>query len=380
MIRLGIIGCGTRASKLLEAMMGIGYDMMPVAVADIDPEGAREKLAQLSVNTDEVTFYDSAADMLENGGVDGVIVSTRCGSHTDFAIEVMKKGVPMLLEKPIATTHEDVARLEQAGKLYKSPVVVSFPLRMTPLAKLAREIIQSGKIGRVGQVQAVNNVPYGGVYFHGWYRDEAETKGLFLQKATHDFDYITHILGDKAVRVCAVKNKMIFTGDKPAGQRCPNCPEYETCPESTFVMKHVTGGEIWGDMCCFAVDTGNEDAGSAIVEYDSGVHVCYTQNFYARRTAAKRGARFIGYDGTLEFDWYTDELKVHMHHEDRVETHTLNSLNMMHGGGDVALARNFAGMIRGREQSLATLEEGIASIKICLAATDSADTHTFRDI
>lgn len=49
-------------------------------------------------------------------------------------------------------------------------MVVSFPLRVTPLVKLAKEIVQSGKLGSIKHVQAVNNVPYGGVYYHSWYR------------------------------------------------------------------------------------------------------------------------------------------------------------------------------------------------------------------
>jgi len=85
------------------------------------------------------------------------------------------------------------------------------------------------------------------------------------------------------------------------------------------------------------VDTGNEDSGSALIQYESGMHVSYSQNFYARKGAATRGATFIGYRGTLQFDWYTDELKVFMHHTPRVETHKIDSKAMSHGGGDLVL-------------------------------------------
>ncbi|MEK0313207.1 Gfo/Idh/MocA family oxidoreductase [Cohnella sp. 56] len=74
--------------------------------------------------------------------------------------------------------------------------------------------------GEIEHVQAVDNVPYGSVYFHNWYRDERETGGVFLQKATHDFDCINHLIGLKPVSVCAVKSKQIFKGDKPEGLYC----------------------------------------------------------------------------------------------------------------------------------------------------------------
>jgi len=74
-------------------------------------------------------------------------------------------------------------------------VVVSFPLRVTPLFQKVLEIVRSGRIGDINQVVAHNFVPYGGVYFGHWYRDFAASGGLFLQKATHDFDYLNLLPG-----------------------------------------------------------------------------------------------------------------------------------------------------------------------------------------
>ena len=67
--------------------------------------------------------------------------------------------------------------------------MVSFPLRVSALCTTAREIIDSGVIGTVENVQAINNVPfYSGGYYHGWMRDDEETGGLWLQKATQTWN------------------------------------------------------------------------------------------------------------------------------------------------------------------------------------------------
>ncbi len=379
-MKLGVIGYGTRAGKLMEAFARQDMGVVLAAVADPESERVRQRVEDAGFPADTVHFYTEAQEMLDQERLDGVIVSTRCSLHAALAVEVMKRGVPLFLEKPVAVCDGDVALLEDARRRYDSPVLVSFPLRMTPLANLVREIIDSGRIGTVEQVQAVNNVPYGGVYYHNWYRDTRETGGLFLQKTTHDFDYINSILRQTPVEVCAVSARRVFRGDRPAGQRCPDCPEYETCLESPFVMKHCTGEEIQGDFCCYAEDVSDQDCGSAIVRYDSGVHVCYSQNFFARNGAARRGARFLGYEGTLEFDWYTDEIKVFRHHQDVAETYKMNTVSMMHGGGDNALAWNFIQMMRGRDISHAPLSAGILSAKMCLAARASAQSGTFRRI
>jgi len=133
-------------------------------------------------------------------------------------------------------------------------------------------------------------------------------------------------------------------------------------------------------LCSFAADTGNEDSGSALIEYETGMHVSYTQNFFARKGAATRGATLIGYKGTVQFDWYTDELKVHMHHTPRVETHKIDSKAMSHGGGDLILAQSFVRVMHGRGESVSPLEAGLLSVLMCLKAKQSAETRTFQEV
>lgn len=373
-MRIGIIGYGLRISYLFPGLSRIDPDCRIVAIADPKHE---EIKAAYDGDTSGIAFYSDADRMLLETELDGVVIGTRCNLHTEMALKVLQLGLPLYLEKPVATTFADLRKLKAGYENSASEVVVSFPLRNTPLVKLAKEIIDSGKLGTIEHVQAVNNVPYGGVYYHSWYRDESITGGLFLQKATHDFDYIQYLLGQRPVSIAAMKSKQIFKGDKPAGLKCANCEEQLSCAESTMKPENRERG----DFCCFAVDTGNEDSGSALIHYESGMHVSYSQNFFARRGAERRGARLLGYKGTLEFDWYTGELHVYMHHEPRVETHKFD-LNAMsgHGGGDERLIRNYLQVVRGSEKSIATLDDGLLSALLCLKANESANTGTFQTI
>ena len=188
--------------------------------------------------------------------------------------------------------------------------MVSFPLHVTCIVQEMKRLVDSGALGDVVSVQAVNNVPYGGVYYHSWYRDAALTGGLFLQKSTHDIDYITHILGKRPVSVAALTSKMYFKGNKPAGLHCPDCPEYRTCPESSFVVEHRRKEEPSGELCCFARDTGNEDVGAALFTCEDGTLISYHQTFLVKNDAGRRGARFIGTRASAEFDFYTAQLRV----------------------------------------------------------------------
>lgn len=380
---IGIIGFGARARALWSQSLSTHGDIEGndafrlAAITDIMPDEELNKhLTRL--NLTDVNRYRDPAEMFEKEHLDGVVIATRCSLHTKMALIAARYRVPMLLEKPVATTEEDLARLCGILETMDQKTVVSFPLRNTPIAIRAREILNSGILGTISQVQSINNAPYGRGYFHSWYRDDKETGGLFLQKATHDLDLIQFLLGEpRPVMVGATESKMVFRGDMPAGSNCKTCEKRETCPESD---KNVLSyGDKYGasDGCCFAVDTGNHDSGSIFVRYDTGLHAVYSQNFVARKGSGRRGVRIIGYNATLEFEFNSQTMDIFYHNENKNEHFSTDHTNSSsHFGGDRLMVEGFAGVLRG-EPSPTPLSLGITSARLCLAARRSAESDVF---
>lgn len=380
---IGVIGCGLRSRMMVKLILDNELDVKVrlAAICDVkDSKTLTEELTRDNISCEDTKFYNDADTMLDEESLDGVVIGTHCNLHTDFAIKVMKRGLPLFLEKPVATNYEDWEKLRIAYETYRSEVVVSFPLRLTAIVKEVKSLIRQLELGPIQHVAAFNYVTYGGDYYHSWYRNEAETGGLFLQKATHDLDYITDILGLRPVELCAMNSKQIMKGDKPAGLLCENCAEKLTCPEGPYQTVHTTGDYIHGPYCCFAKDTGNEDSGTVIVRYETGMHVVYTQNFFVRnKLAGRRGAIFSGEGGTIEFDWVKSEIIVHKQYlpgEMRYEVKTVGN----HGGGDAFLAQNFIGVMLGIEKSQSPLEKGLLSAHMCLKARESALSHKFVEL
>lgn len=384
MIRIGVIGYGLRIQTVIDLMQKLGAGTEIVAIADIRNNEIRKQMLDSGKGVDGIAFYTDPDEMLDKEKLDGAMIGTRCSLHTQMAVKVLARNLPLYLEKPISTNMHDLLRLRDAAESSSSEVVVSFPLRVTPLVQMAKEIVDSGKIGTIEHLQAWNNVPYGAAYYQDWYRDENETRGLFLQKATHDLDYINYLVGLKPTMLCAMTSKQVYMGDRPAGLKCNDCNEWDSCLESPyhthFTKQEKDRVEPNNLMCGFAVDTGNEDSGSVIVRYESGMHAVYSQNFFARKSAGKRGATLLGYKGTIEFDWYTDELKVHMHHKPRIETYKMDSASASHGGGDTVLVDNFVRVIRDGTKSVSPISAGLLSVLMCLNAKKSAETNTFQEI
>ena len=377
MYKIGVIGSGHRMTPIVEKIAkNEGFKIQ--AVCDPNVEAMKEKYASY----EDVHFYTDASQMLKNEKLDCLTIGTRCSLHTDFMLLTAKYGLPTFLEKPVCINEQQLTALEElnASTDISDKVVVSFPLRNTPIVNCVRDIIKSGKLGQVAHVQAYNNVPYARCYYHGWYRDENETGGLWLQKATHDFDYINSLLeGIHPVRICAVDSKQVFYGDMPENQKCSECPRAKECPESA--QNVATYGDRYAveDGCCFAVDTGNQDSGSAIVEYSNGMHAVYSQDFIARKGAGKRGARLIGYYGTVEFDFNTGVVQLYYHNSDATETYRFPT-GHGHSGGDAALISNFCDVVSGKDISHSPLKEGILSAKMCLCAKKSAIEKVFCEI
>ncbi len=383
MLKVGIIGYGGRVSHMAKALGQFGIPYRVTAIADPRAEELRALGDPFLEGTE---FYPDADSLLSQAQLDGVMVGTRCFLHTDMASKVAAYELPLFLEKPVAITFEQVKRLDQAFRDYPAPTVISFPLRLSPLLQMVKEVIDAGTIGTVEQVIAFNDVPYGEHYFAKWYRNYDQVGGLFLQKATHDLDYINYLLGQRPQTLCAMKAQRVYGGreDKPFDLKCVDCDEWETCPESPFNLyyQRFQGSTVDKDssrLCLFSKGIRNEDISSVLIEYESGAQCSYTQNVFARFNAARRGARLYGYKGTIHFDWYENAIHVYKHQSPVTDTIRPTG-DMSHFGGDRELCLDFLRAMRDGTPSRSPMSAGILSALTCLWARESAETKQYCDV
>jgi predicted dehydrogenase len=305
-----------------------------------------------------VKFCHSVRELLKKTKPDAIAIGARCNLHTAYAIEAMAEGLPLFLEKPISVTMEQAEKMEKAAEISTSKVVVSFPLRMSPLCRDVRNKIDSGILGTAEHFLAVNYVPYGNVYFDSWYRDYHTTGGLFLQKATHDFDYLSYLAGAPIVRVAAMLSQDRVYRDSSRRKSAQD--------DSALFHDHL-GTPATGM---------NEDSSNVLLEFANGAQGLYTQVFYSKRDAAARGATISGRKATLSFDWYQSRIKV-VHHQEPFTDVTTADANLSHFGGDEALGRNFVDVVTRNGNSLSPLLAGLQSVYACLAARSSAHAGQF---
>lgn len=383
MLKVGIIGYGGRVSGMAKRLEQFSIPYRVVAIAD--PRG-EEIRAKGDPFLDGTRFFDNADDMLAQSELDGVMIGTRCRLHTEMACKVAPYKLPLFLEKPVAITFDQVKQLAEAFRDYPAPTVISFPLRVSPLCQMVKEMIESGVIGTPEHLIGFNDVPYGEHYFARWYRDYNEMGGLWLQKATHDLDYIHFLMGQRPKTLCAMKAQRVYGGreDKPFDLKCVDCDEWETCPESPYNLfyQRFQGSQVDTEssrMCLFSKDIRNEDISNCIIEYENGAQCSYTQNVFARHGAARRGARIYGYKGTIHFDWYENAIHLYKH-QSPVEETIKPTGDMSHFGGDRELSLDFLRAMRDGAPSRTPIETGIMSALTCLWARESSEAHRYCDV
>lgn len=378
MYQLGFVGFGLRSWAMFQAFERIGLSFEVAAIAD--PRGEEIK-AQYWQRREfaQTRYYESDLAMYSAERLDGVFIGTRCTHHAQQAEAALRATAAYLfLEKPVCIEDVGYRQLLPFAKEPDNRVLVSFPLRFTPIVQQMRQLVADGVLGEITMVQAVNNVPYGSVYFNSWYRDPTLTGGLFMQKMTHDIDYIHFVLQQRANQVAAMESKRYYHGQHPAGLHCPECEQRETCVESSLVIAR-NGGEPTGDQCCFAVDTGNHDHASVLFKTTQETLISYNQSFVVKGAAARRGARFVGTKASAELDFYTNELRLDPYAGES-QFIQVATPDTQHFGGDDALARAFQGLMNKEHPSMAGMRAGLASAKACLAAKESAETGCFVTI
>jgi predicted dehydrogenase len=195
MVNWGIIGCG----NVTEVKSGPAFNKVPdsklVAVMRRNAELAQDYARRHNVPR----FYSDGTELINDREVDAVYIATPPGSHAKYAIEAIKAGKPVYIEKPMAASYEECVEINNASEKYKVPVFVAYYRRALPGFLIVKELIESGSIGNVKLVQiqlfkAPSEAERSGEL--SWRVDpEIAGGGHFFDLASHQLDYLDYLFG-----------------------------------------------------------------------------------------------------------------------------------------------------------------------------------------
>jgi len=159
----------------------------------------------ISLDSGSIRTYSNFGKMLSDGGFDCVDICLPTFLHEDFAVRAMDSGYHVFCEKPLSLDPESgrrmMAKAGETGKL----LGVGHCIRFWPGWKEARELIRSGKYGRVTAAHLSRLSAMPGWSDGGWLLDYEKSGGPVLDLHIHDADMVRYMFGEPA-SICSTGN------------------------------------------------------------------------------------------------------------------------------------------------------------------------------
>lgn len=153
-VRFGIVSTAKIARDWVIPAMKAVPECDVVAISSRDPERGARVAAEFNIPRS----YASLSDLLKDETVEAVYVPTPNNQHVDDAIAAARAGKHVLCEKPLALDAAEARRLAAVQLETGVEISEAFMVRYHPRWLAAREIIRSGRLGRVTQIHATYSV------------------------------------------------------------------------------------------------------------------------------------------------------------------------------------------------------------------------------
>ena len=328
---------------------------------------------------------------------EAIIITTPDDLHYGPAMQALKMGYHLLLEKPISPTEQECKDILEAAQESGKIVAVCHVLRYAPYFIELRDYIQSGKLGElvsISHFEPIEHVHMAHSFVRGNWHNSKETTPIILAKSCHDMDILRWLVGKPCEKVSAFGGlKWFHEGNKPEGAtpRCMDgCAVEKDCPYSAMKIYYrdrqrtyvfdlpadkTQHGEAILDYlrttdygrCVYQMENDQPDHYVASMEFQDGVTAAFSMeaftSYHGRRT------RVMGSHGDIVGDMrqfvYTDFLSG----EKTEWAMTTDG----HGGGDWNLVKDWIYAIRKDDVSLlsSSIEASVESHVMAFKAETS---------
>lgn len=196
-INWGFIGCG----EVTEYKSGPAFNEVEgsqiVAVMSRNADKARSYAERHGIRK----WYTDAQALIDDPDVNAVYIATPPSSHVTYAVMSMRSGKPVYVEKPLAASYDDCARVNHVSRETHVPCFVAYYRRYLPYFAKVRELLEQGRVGKVLNVQIrfacpPREVDYNTPENRPWrIQPDIAGGGYFYDLAPHQLDLLQQLFG-----------------------------------------------------------------------------------------------------------------------------------------------------------------------------------------
>lgn len=394
------IGAGNRMRTYMHYVEQHPEEVRLAAVVEPD-KVRRDYIADRYGIPEDMRFADYHDLFKSDVKADAAIICTPEAKHTEPCVLALEAGYHILLEKPIAQTYEDCLMIASKAKEKNLKVSVCHVLRYHPLFRKIKELIDSGKYGKIISIAHVEEV---GIdrdthsYVRGTMNREKENNPMLLAKCCHDLDFLLWISKAKCRKVSSFGSLRWFKEENaPEGstERCIDCSVEHKCPFSAidlykrrrdWIANFIPGpGQTKDDVidyelregrfgrCVYHCDNDVVDNQVVSMQMDNGMLITLGLNVFTQRDCRNIEIKLT--DG--EISCYGDNIEARLFRTRETSSYDFAQLAKIpfHGGADMELMRNFINSINGNEEILVTdIQGALETHRVIFEAERSRNT------
>jgi predicted dehydrogenase len=188
MLNVGVIGYGYWGPNLVRNFMSAPGSSV-AGVCDLRPE----RLSSVRKLYPAVKTYADPGELIRDPGIDAVVIATPVSSHFELAMQALKAGKHVLVEKPLASTSDQARRLIDEAAARNMVLLVDHTFVYTDAVRKMRQLIASGELGEIYYYDAVRvNL---GLFQHD--------VNVIWDLAIHDLSIMDYVLPARPVAISA---------------------------------------------------------------------------------------------------------------------------------------------------------------------------------
>ena len=189
--RVALVGCGAAAREFCLPVLAkyAGYQDA-IVIVDVVLGQAKAIAQEFGIHHYSAEYRRLPQD------VDAAIVMTPHNFHAEQSIHFLEQGKPVLVEKPLGMSPAEVDAMLAASAAGGAPLMVNNCRRLFPAYRAVRDILQSGKYGKVLRVDISDGSMFDWESVSAFYvRDAGASRGVLLDRGAHTVDILCWWLG-----------------------------------------------------------------------------------------------------------------------------------------------------------------------------------------
>lgn len=378
-ISIALIGAGNRGRGIFgRYALDMPHSATFVAVVEPDPT-KRNAFAEEHHIPESMRFTDSSEFFSKAGKIaDAVVIATQETERLNIVLGAIQNKYHILVEKPLGCTPSDVIGICEAAREFDGIFVVCHQMRHIAGYSLLKELIDSGRFGKMVAIQHSENLNYHHMahsFVRGFFNHDAMTP-MILAKSCHDMDILCYLTGKRPLNVASFGSLTYFKAENaPPGapKFClDGCPAHKTCPyhaskmylgddtDPAYIrqMGVVTSKSEISELlrsnrfgrCVFQCDNNVVDHQVVNIEFEDGITASFQMaghNYHERRIT-----KISMTNGEIYFDISEGVIKACTFSPLQEEVLKPMGMGGSHMGGDREIMDSFVAAVRTGDKKL----------------------------